>query len=160
MLQAECLTIGSWEKSRRINSLFFPPFPELVQGFSQWGDLPVSQCTQLLWLFQACHEADCVLSPCITSHSSLPCVPFLSLNAPGFCHPNKTLILKKKKITFPRIPFFQYIDLQLVTIKQETWKADLKIMSTRLFSHKQLQRQFDIPQQSGCSDTGSLPCRC
>ena len=93
MLQAECLTIGSWEKSRRINSLFFPPFPELVQGFSQWGDLPGSQCTQLLWLFQACHEADCVLSPCITSHSSLPCVPFLILNALGFCHPNKTLIL-------------------------------------------------------------------
>lgn len=97
MLQAECLTIGSWEKSRWINSLFFPPFPELVQDFSQWGDLPGSQCTQLLWLFQACHEADCVLSPCITSHSSLPCVPFLILNAPGFCHPNKTLILKKKK---------------------------------------------------------------
>ena len=93
MLQAECLTIGSWEKSRRINSLFFPPFRELVQGFSQWGDLPGSQCTQLLWLFQACHEADCVLSPCITSHSSLPCVPFLILNALGFCHPNKTLIL-------------------------------------------------------------------
>lgn len=102
MLQAECLTIGSWEKSRRINSLFFPPFRELVQGFSQWGDLPGSQCTQLLWLFQACHEADCVLSPCITSHSSLPCVPFLILNAPGFCHPNKTLILKKKKkLHFP-----------------------------------------------------------
>ena len=64
-----------------------------------------------------------VLSPCITSHYSLPCVPFLILNALGFCHPNKTLILS----SCSRLCFLG--DLQVEDIRLEQRKMNPTVSS-------------------------------